>query len=97
MDTKNPFPPPAEIITAADEAKKLVYGDRNAQYGPPTKDLARTAKMWSAILDTEVTAKQVALCMVALKISRECFKPKADNIVDGIGYFLCAERVDKNI
>jgi hypothetical protein len=44
--------------------------------------------MWAAILDLpEVTPAQVALCMVALKISRECHQPKRDNLVDGAGYF----------
>ena len=38
--------------------------------------------MWSAILGVTVRAEQVPLCMIALKISRECNQAKRDNRVD---------------
>lgn len=69
------------------EAQKLVHGDRNADYGHPLDDFSRTARMWSAILGVEVSPEQVGLCMVAVKISRQCNRPKRDNLVDGAGYF----------
>ena len=70
------------------EAIRLVYGDRNNDYGHPLDDFSKTATMWSVILGVEVTAEKVALCMVAVKISRQLNKPKLDNIVDGIGYVM---------
>jgi hypothetical protein len=70
-----------------DEAKRIVHGDRGENYGHPFEDFSRTAQIWSAILGTEVTPENVALCMVGLKISREVNRPKRDNIVDGAGYF----------
>jgi hypothetical protein len=70
-----------------DEAKRIVHGDRGENYGHPFEDFSRTAQIWSAILETEVTPEDVALCMVGLKISREVNRPKRDNIVDGAGYF----------
>lgn len=71
------------------EAERLVYGERGADYGHPLDDYARTAALWSAIL----TAEQAILCMIAVKISRECNKHKRDNLVDGAGYFECLHRV----
>ncbi len=68
------------------EAESLVHGNRNADYGHPLQDFSRTAKMWSAILGCEVTAEQVGLCMIAVKISRHCNKAKLDNLVDIAGY-----------
>ncbi len=68
------------------EAEGLVHGQRNADYGHPLDDFTRTAKMWSAILGFEVPPIKVGLCMIALKISRECNKPKRDNMVDAAGY-----------
>jgi hypothetical protein len=68
------------------EAERLVHGDRGADYGHPLDDFSRTALMWSAILDAEVTAEQVGLCMMAVKISRQCNRPKRDNMVDAAGY-----------
>ena len=68
------------------EAEKLVHGDRNEAYGHPLDDFKRTALMWSAILGVEVPPYKVGLCMAAVKISRECNKPKRDNMVDLAGY-----------
>lgn len=79
--------------TILDEAKSLVYGDRNNDYGHPKEDMDRTAMMWSAILGTEVTAEKVALCMCAVKISRQCNKRKRDNLVDLAGYAEVANRI----
>lgn len=77
--------PPREPVTV--EATRLVHGDRNADYGHPLDDFTRTGRMWAAILGLrEVTPEQVALCMCALKISRQVHRPKRDNLVDLAGY-----------
>lgn len=68
------------------EAESLVHGDRNKDYGPPIEDFTRTAKIWSAILGIEIRPEQVPLCMIAVKLSRECNRPKRDNMVDIAGY-----------
>jgi hypothetical protein len=78
-----------------DEAKRIVHGDRGENYGHPFEDFSRTAQIWSAILNIEVTPEQVALCMIGVKISREVNRPKRDNIVDGAGYFETLDMVKK--
>lgn len=76
------------------EAATHVYGERQASYGHPATDFERTGQIWGAILGIPpVPAHLVALCMAGLKISREVNKPKRDNIVDLIGYAICARRV----
>jgi len=74
-------------------ADELVGGDRNADYGHPIEDFTRTAKMWGAILGVEVKPEHIPLCMIAVKISRECNKPKADNVIDICGYARTLEMV----
>jgi hypothetical protein len=74
-------------------ANGLVSGDRQDDYGHPIHDFTRTAQIWGAILGIDVSPEQVALCMVGVKISRECNKHKGDNIVDGCGYFRTLEMV----
>jgi len=77
-----------------EEAGSLVDGPRQEDYGHPSEDFGRTARMWTAILGINVSAVQVGLCMVALKISRHCNKPGRDNLVDGAGYFRTIEMIE---
>lgn len=79
--------------TILQEAQRLVHGDRQADYGHPLDDFSKTALIWQVILGVPVTPEQVALCMVGVKISRECNKPKRDNRVDGCGYFATLDMV----
>jgi hypothetical protein len=72
--------------TILQEAQRLVHGDRQADYGHPLDDFTRTAAMWAAILGHPVTAEQVGLCMIAVKVSRQCNHPKRDNMTDAAGY-----------
>jgi hypothetical protein len=83
------------MSTYADKATELVLGDRNASYGPPAEDYAKTAAMWSGLLNgiltRPITPKEAVLMMVALKLSREMHRHKPDNLIDAHGYLLCAE------
>lgn len=83
--------PMAETVLR--EAERLVYGDRDGDYGHPLDDWNRTAAMWSAILGHEVTAELALMCMIAVKLSRECNRPKRDNRTDIAGYAECIQRV----
>lgn len=77
-----------------EEAIQLTRGDRQAAYGPPDQDFVRTAAMWTPLLGVEVSSKQVALCMIALKLSRETHQSKRDNWVDIGGYARCGAICD---
>ena len=79
----------------ASYAAELVTGDRQVSYGHPLDDFTRAGKIWEAILGVPVSAEQVALCMVGIKISRQTNAPKLDNVVDGIGYFLTLAMVQE--
>lgn len=76
-----------------EEANRLVHGDRQADYGHPLDDFSKTALMWQAILGVPVTAEQVGLCMIAVKISRLCNRPKRDSVVDIAGYAATVQMV----
>ena len=73
-----------------DEAKSLICGDRNAQYGSPTQDFERIAGMWTILFGRQFSAHEVAMAMVCLKLSRLVHSPgKRDSWVDGAGYLAC--------
>ncbi len=91
-------PPPIGIEpkeSILQEAQRLVHGDRGESYGHPIDNFGCTAKMWSAILGFEVPVEKVALCMVALKIARQCHKPKRDNWADMAGFAETGYMVDQ--
>lgn len=69
-----------------EEALTITQGDRQEDYGDCKVEMDKVATLWSVIFDTEVDANQVALAMVALKITRQLNKSKRDNWVDIAGY-----------
>lgn len=87
----------APELTVCQEADKLVYGDRERDYGSVSKNFDNIARMWSVVLGFDVTAKQVGLCMAAMKIAREVNLPKRDNLVDLAGYAATLEKLSKGL
>ena len=76
-------------MSAANFLKRVaqVLEDRGAAYGDPKTQMGAIARRWSITLGTPVTAQQVALCMIDLKLTRLTFDPRhADSVVDVIGY-----------
>ena len=88
---------PNETVLA--EAIRITDGARQSDYGHPREDFARTAQMWTGILagklreDAEVTAADVPLCMIAVKLARQSHRHKRDNLVDIAGYARTAAMV----
>ena len=69
------------------KAGSLINGPRAQKYGDARANHARIAKMWSALLDTEVSVEQVYQCMIAVKLARLSVTPDhEDSWVDICGY-----------
>jgi hypothetical protein len=75
------------------EAERIVNGERAESYGNANRNFDNIAKVWSIILGCPVTARQMSLCMVGLKLCREANSHKRDNLVDLAGYAHLAEVV----
>jgi hypothetical protein len=90
-----PLPADSPRAQILDEAKGLILGDRNAQYGPPTQDFERSAQ----ILNAQgyrgpggrlIEMHDVALMVIAIKLSRLVWTPgKRDSWADIAGYVGC--------
>jgi len=52
------------------KANVLVEGDRQKDYGDKLHNHSNIAKLWSAYLDIEITAHDVAILMALLKVAR---------------------------
>lgn len=80
--------------TVNEEAQKLIFGDREAEYGHPAENLGRIATLWSAYLKQEVTAADVATMMILLKVARlKTGVGSRDTWVDIAGYAGLLERI----
>ena len=81
--------------TVAVDAINLIDGDRHDLYGSYEENLSRIAGMWGNYLNVPVTAEDVALMMVLVKISRSRAGYSRDNSVDGVAYFLIHDSLAK--
>ena len=84
------------------KAKDLVTGDRNETHGDAFQNHAEIAEFWNIFLDKKlqpmasITAEDVALMMVLLKISRNTQgkKNNLDNFIDMCGYSAIAGEIN---
>jgi hypothetical protein len=77
-------------------ANNLVNGDRAESYGDARINFARWRNMCNATgregLAT-ISAEDLAVAMICLKICRDTKQPKDDNLIDGAAYFELWHRV----
>ncbi len=75
------------------EADDLIHGDRNYTYDHPLDNFNRIKKGWEVIFGIDITEEQVGLAMTWVKIAREAYMHKRDNLTDGAGYLGTIEMV----
>ena len=66
---------------------RAVIQDRGMDYGHPTDNMSRTARLWSAYLEMPISDYQVAMCLALVKVARSMETAKVDNYIDGAAYF----------
>ena len=83
------------------KAKEIISNDRNVSHGDAFKNHAEIAEFWNIFLDgklrpmANITAADVAIMMILLKISRTTQGEKfnLDNFVDMAGYSAIAGEI----
>lgn len=78
------------------ECKEIII-DRGQDYGDAKESFKRIASYWGVYLGRELTAKDVAMMMTLMKISREQSGKKRDNIIDGINYLALTEVLNEEV
>ena len=84
------------------KANDLITGDRNETHGDAFQNHAEIAEFWNIFLDKKlqpmasITAEDVALMMVLMKISRnnQGKKNNLDNFIDMCGYAAIAGEIN---
>lgn len=72
-----------------EKANNIVYyrsEEKERQYGPFKEGMEKASRIASEISGKEITAKDITICMMALKLSRESYNHKEDNLLDLIAY-----------
>lgn len=76
-----------------EEAQEILEGDRESDYGDPVANFNRISGIASSILNETITPEQCVVVMMAVKLSREQYKHKRDNLVDLVAYTEIYNRV----
>lgn len=84
------------------EARDIVYGRGENEYGHPRDNFSDAAVAWSGYLharkllprDKWLTPRDIVQLNVLQKVIRDGNKTKHDNLVDQIGYSLVAHRIE---
>lgn len=82
------------------EAEKLTNNDRNEQYGSITESFKLYSEICKVNFGLEIEPHQIAQVLMAIKLGRQKFRPKDDNLIDLAGYtkilaVLLEEKQDK--
>lgn len=92
-----PAPPTSTRAAILSEAERLINGDRARTYGDAKENFERVAELWTVVLDTPVTAIQVGLCLLQLKVARAITAPlHKDSYVDAAGYIALTGEIALN-
>jgi hypothetical protein len=90
--------PPEETIL--DEAKRLVFGNREEDYDHPKHNGERFAALMNAYYGAKLgvlapfAPKDYAIVMILAKLTREQFAHRRDNLVDIAGYAEVLARIE---
>jgi hypothetical protein len=82
------------------EANKIIYKrseEKARQYGPMQEGMQEAAKIASLLSRKELTAVDMYNCMIALKLSRQAYNHKEDNLLDCVAYMASLNDYQNNI
>jgi len=74
------------ILKEADKIINERSEEKTRQYGPFSEGMERAAKIATGMTGKEFTAKDVFKILIALKLSRESYFHKEDNLLDCVAY-----------
>jgi sensor histidine kinase regulating citrate/malate metabolism len=74
------------ILEVANEIVNNRSEEKQRQYGPFSNSMEKAAQIASLLTSKKLSAKDMYLCMIAIKLSREAHNHKEDNLLDLVAY-----------
>jgi DNA-binding protein H-NS len=74
------------ILEKANEIVNMRSEEKERMYGPFEESMEIAAKMASLLSGEEITPDIMYICMMALKMSRQRYNHKEDNLLDLVAY-----------
>ena len=82
------------------KANEIVF-ERNEEkermYGPFQEGMQEAAKIASLLSRKDINAVDMYNCMIALKLSRQAYNHKEDNLLDCVGYIASLNDYQNNV
>ena len=72
-----------------DKANKIINErseEKERMYGPFNEGMERAAMIASGATGKTITPQDMYMCLVALKLSRQSYNHKEDNLLDAVAY-----------
>ena len=88
--------PPIKDESILSEAERIVNGERQADYSDPVANFKHISSIASAISKENLSPTTCAIVMIAVKLARENYKHKRDNLVDLAGYAEILNRIKES-
>ncbi len=83
------------IFEEANNIVNIRSEEKERQYGPFEEGMKRAAQIASGCTGLKITDKHMYLILVALKLSREGYNHKRDNLLDSVAYLGALENTYK--
>jgi hypothetical protein len=83
-----------------EQANEIIYKrseEKTRQYGPMQEGMQEAAKIASLLSRKELTAVDMYNCMIALKLSRQAYNHKEDNLLDCVAYIASLNDYQNNV
>ena len=84
------------ILKEADQIINERSEEKERMYGPFEEGMERAAKIASGATGKNITVYDMYMCMVALKLSRESYSHKEDNLLDAVAYIGSLNNYENN-
>ena len=78
------------------EAEEIVNGSRHSDYGDAKESFSRVAAIASVMTGKELSPEDCCAVLMAVKLVRESFAHKRDNLVDLCGYAHIMNELNEN-